>query len=108
MKSIEEILNQSLAGVYNQEALITFQRLKDFIDATLSDSLKSSEENRVQFLILNLLKVRDALAAEISESVIKVQLKNNIMKTLQEEIASANQEKVEEPEPPKKKEDAQD
>ena len=86
MKTIEEILSEATAGIYDNNSLLAFKKLKDFIDATLAESFSVPDATKTQFLISNFFKIRDILSNEINQSVIKFELKNDIMKIIHDEI----------------------
>ena len=74
-KEIESLFNKEL----NESVAQDFRKLVSFIDAALSQSFKLSGDERAEFLVKNMLNMRDFLSSEILIETTKISIKSDVL-----------------------------
>ena len=65
MEDLKKQLNDALAQTTNDTVVADFEKLTAFIDGTLAQAFKVSGDERANFLVSNLLNMRDYMSTAI-------------------------------------------
>ena len=64
----------------NQSVAEDYRRLVVFVDAAISQAFKLSGDERAEFLIKNMLNLRDFMSSEITVEATKLNIKDEVIK----------------------------
>tara|TARA_B100000900_G_C20581862_1_gene717864 strand:+ start:922 stop:1293 length:372 start_codon:yes stop_codon:yes gene_type:complete len=73
-KELDELFDREI----NQSVADSFKKLVGFLDATISQSFKLSGDDRAEFLVKNILNVRDFMSSEIIIEKAKLDVRSSV------------------------------
>ena len=78
MEDLKQHLSKALIQRTNNTVLADFKKLTTFIGAAIAASFKLTGDERANFLVTNLLSMRDYMSSEIISEAVRLEMQSKI------------------------------
>ena len=82
MEDLKKHLNDAIAQATNDTVIADFEKLTAFIDGALAQAFKLSGDERANFLVSNLLNMRDYMSTAVVVEKTRLAMEDKIINTI--------------------------